>query len=180
MSAHRAASWKSAQVRAIVLVAAFAAQAPFASSAHAEVDIKFPSGAPAAMLHFPDGWTVAAKLDGVDATIGEGALHLAIRYVVGVDRESAIRGANQAPSRAGLAINGSSRRSSSLWFERRDAIRVAEDALSAKGAQEILIVIVPMAGRGRFVTFALWGAGDALETVGNDMQMIAQSLRAVP
>jgi len=137
-----------------------------------------PSERPVATIEIPDSWRPALAPDGVEGSANNGAVHLAVEFVAASDVDTATAKAMERLAERGVALAPETKRSAARRFNGLDALKVDFSGTDSNGESEITLILVAVPRKPGFVAICYWGDDEAQESVGNDLQSIADSIQA--
>jgi hypothetical protein len=136
-----------------------------------------PAAAPVATIDVPEDWGPKATGEGVDGAAGDGAVGLAAQFIATPDPDSAVAAAVAELKRRGVSPTLETRRSPIKRDNGLDALKLEFSGTDPNGESEITIILVGLPGKSGFVDVSYWGDDEAQESVANDLQAIAESIR---
>jgi hypothetical protein len=137
----------------------------------------FPAAAPVATIDVPEDWGPRATSDGVEGSTNNGAVRLNAQFIPAPDPDSAFAAAMASIRRQGVSPTLQSRRSWRQRYNGLDALKVSFSGTDPNGESEITMILVTLPGNAGFVAVSYWGDDEAQESVGNDLQAIAESIK---
>ena len=168
--------WKSTLGR---LLAALAIGAQFFTDSAAAKRFPIPSDRPGATVDVPDGWRPAAAAEGVEAIGLEGAVVLAIEFVSAPDAEAAGAAAIMRLAQRGVVVAPETKRTARRSFNGSDALKIDFSGTDKNGDTDVTLIVIAAPRTPGFVSICYWGDDEALESVSNDIQTIADSVEFV-
>jgi hypothetical protein len=137
-----------------------------------------PGERPIASVEIPDSWRPALAPDGVEGSASNGAVHLAVAFVAASDLDAATARAMERLGERGVVPAPETKRSAARRFNGLDALKVDFSGTDSNGESEITVILVAVPRKPGFVAICYWGDDEAQESVGNDLQSIADSIQA--
>ena len=161
-----------------VLGVSIAAWAVAATEGAAARSVPIPAAAAAVVtVDIPDDWPAKATGDGVSSSTDNGTVRLVVQFIPAPDRESASAAAMASLERSGVSPVPESRRASEQRYGGLDAWKVDFSGADRNGESEITVILIALPAKAGFVAIEYWGDDEAQESVGNDLQGIAESVR---
>jgi hypothetical protein len=160
------------------LLAAGLIGAQFIVAAAAARPFPIPSEHPIATVEIPDSWRPALAPNGVEGSASNGAVHLAVEFVAASDLDAATARAMEKLAERGVALAPETKRSAARRFNGLDALKVDFSGTDSNGESDITLILVAVPRKPGFVAICYWGDDEAQESVGNDLQSIADSIQA--
>ncbi len=160
---------------ALWTVLAASASAPIAIAAARPFPL--PAVAPVATIDVPEEWGPTATGEGVEGAVDNGAVRLSAQYIPVHDVDSALTATMANVRRRGVSPEAGTRRSSARRLNGLDALKVDFSGTDPNGESEITVILIALPAKAGFVAVAYWGDDEAQESVGNDLQAIAESIR---
>ncbi len=136
-----------------------------------------PASVPVATIDVPEDWSPTATGEGVEGAAGDGAVRLTAQFIPAPDSDTAFVAAMAEVKRRGVSPTLETRRSSRWRENGLDALKVEFSGTDPNGESEITIILVALPATAGFVDVSYWGDDEAQESVANDLQAIAESVR---
>ncbi len=129
-----------------------------------------------ATIEVPDDWHPVSTRDGVEGSASNGAVHLAVQFIEASHFEAAAAMAMTKLILSGVVLSPDTRRTAPRRYNGLDALKIDYSGTDPNGESDIALILVAMPGKSGFVAVCYWGDDEAQESVGNDLQSIAESL----
>jgi hypothetical protein len=135
-----------------------------------------PAERPVATIEVPDDWHPVSTRDGVEGAAGNGVVRLVVQFVQASHLEAAAGMAMTKLTLSGVVLSPDTRRAAPRRYNGLDALEIDYSGTDPNGQSDIALILVAMPGKSGFVAVCYWGDDEAQESVGNDLQSIAESL----
>jgi hypothetical protein len=136
-----------------------------------------PPDHPAARIDVPDDWRPMSIGGGVEGSASNVAVRLAVQFTPGSDLDAATATATANLARRGVAVDPESRREARRRYNGFDALKIDYTGTDPNGESDITIILIALPEKSGFVAVCTWGDDEAQESVSNDLQAIADSVR---
>ena len=161
------------------LVAAVTIGAQFLAISAAAKRFPIPSDQPVATADIPDFWRPTVASNGVGAVGIEGAVRLTVEFVSAPDAEGAGAAAIKQLAERGIVVALETKRTARRHFNGSDALEIDFSGVESKGEPDVTLILIAALRKSGFVAICYWGDDEALESVSNDIQAIADSVEFV-
>jgi len=158
------------------LVAAIAIGAQFFATSAAAKRFPIPSDQPVATPDIPDSWRPTVASNGVEAVGLEGAVRLIFEFVSAPDAEGAGAAAIKQLAERGIVVAPETKRAARRHFNGSDGLKIDFSGAESKGEPDVTLILIAALRKPGFVSICYWGDDEALESVSNDIQAIADSV----
>jgi hypothetical protein len=170
------ADWKSTLGG---LLAAIAIGAQFFTASAAAKRFPIPSDLPGATVDIPDGWRPEVAAEGVEGLGLEGAVVLTVEFVSAPDAEAAGAAAITRLAQRGVVVAPETKRTARRSFNESEAFKIDFSGADRNGDTDVTLIMIAAPRKSGFVSICYWGDDEALESVSNDIQSIADSVEFV-
>ena len=161
------------------LLAALAIGAQFFTASAAAKRFPIPSDLPGATVDIPDGWRPAVAAEGVEGLGLEGAVVLTVEFVFAPDVEAAGAAAIKRLAQRGVVVAPETKRTARRSFNGSEAFKIDFSGTDPSGDTDVTLIVIAAPRKPGFVSICYWGDDEALESVSNDIQSIADSVEFV-
>jgi hypothetical protein len=161
------------------LVAAVVAGAQFFVTSAAAKRFPIPSDQPVATADIPDAWRPTIAPNGVEAVGLEGAVRLTVEFVSAPDAEGAGAAAVKQLAERGIVVAQETKRTARRHFNGSDALKIDFSGVESNGEPDVTLILFATSRKSGFIAICYWGDDEALESVSNDIQAIADSVEFV-
>jgi hypothetical protein len=138
-----------------------------------------PGDRPGATVDIPDSWSPAVAAEGVEGLGLEGAVVLTVEFVSAPDAEAAGAAALIRLAQRGVVVAPETKRTARRSFNGSDAFKIDFSGAGPNGDTDVTLIMIASPRKPGFVSICYWGDDEALESVSNDIQSIADSVEFV-
>jgi hypothetical protein len=114
---------------------------------------------------------------GVEGSASNVEVRLAVQFIPGTNLDAASAAATATLARSRVAVDPESRRVAHRRYNGFDALKIDYTGTDPDGESDITIILIVLPEKSGFVAVSTWGDDEAQESVSNDLQAIADSVR---
>jgi hypothetical protein len=161
------------------LVAAVAIGAQLFAASAAAKRFPIPRDQPVATADISNSWRPTVASNGVEAVGLEGAVRLVVEFVSAPDAEGAGAAVIKQLAERGIVVAPQTKRTARRHFNGSDALKIDFSGTESKAEPDVTLILIAALRKPGFVAICYWGDDEALESVSNDIQAIADSVEFV-
>jgi len=158
---------------------ALAIGAQFFTASVAAKSFPIPGDQSVATADVPDGWQTTAGSRGVEAVGLYGAVRLTVEFISAPDAERAGAAAVERLAQRGVDVAAETKRTARRSFNGSEAFKIDFSGADPNGDTDVTLIMIAAPRKPGFVSICYWGDDEALESVSNDIQSIADSVEFV-
>ena len=131
---------------------------------------------PVATVDIPDAWRPTPAPNGVEGVGLEGAVRLIVEFVSSPGADGAVVEAIKQLAERGVVVAPETRRTAPRHFNGSDGLKIDFSGTDPNEELDVTLILVASTRKPGFVSICYWGDDEALESVSNEIQSIADSI----